>query len=188
MGLFGKKRRKADPLTLFFESEQYDSGDCAEILRQARIISRSDAEVMSAVEFVVRDPIKYIRDNAARFYARGIDIENEDFGDEFLAYDLVYIAMVDELKARGYVSQVSPDYECEPDELRAALAEIKGYENIKDIVLDFDFVTDGDTAIWTEQLNAALGGRAFVWILPINSELSPLAILDPAAYEEIING
>ncbi|MDE6731251.1 MAG: hypothetical protein K2J77_00045 [Oscillospiraceae bacterium] len=160
MGLFGKKKQQ-DYLTLFFESEQYDSGDCAEILKQARLISRGDVEVMSAVEFAVRDPIKYIRDHAARFYERGIDIKNEDFGDEFLAYDLVYIAMVDELKARGYVSQVSPDYECEPDEFRAALSEIKGYEKIRDIVSDLDLDTEGVTANWTEQLNAALGGRSF---------------------------
>ena len=186
MGLFGKKKR--DHLTLFFESEQYDSGECEEILKQARIISRGDIEAINAVEFAVRDPIKYIRDNAARFYARGIDIENEDFGDEFLAYDLVYIAMVDELIVRGYCAEVG--YDCGLSEFAAALGRIRGYEMVGSVIAEVitKLQKDGGVEDWIGSLNTELGGKAFIWKLPINLEICPLAILDPAAYNEIING
>lgn len=184
--LFGKNSQKNDPLKSFFLPSVYTKikPGFEEIFETAKALSNNDPEVTNAVRFAIDEPVKYFRENAQRYLDRGIDFDNEHFADEFIEYDLLELASIDELKSRGYVSRVN--LECELDEFRAALTEIKGYEKIKDIARNFDFNPDGDIVIWTEELNAELGGIAYIaFIVEMVEETIAVAITDRETSEKI---
>lgn len=184
-GLFGRKPQKSDPLTEFIERE-YNKDDLyyKDIFEIAKAVSEGDPEVTSVVRFVLDEPIKYFRERAQKYLERGIDFDNENFYDEFMLYDLLELASIDEMESRGYVSRVS--IECGLSEFWQALTKIKGYEKIKNVADNFEFNIDGDIAVWTEEINAELGGAAYIaFIIEIIEEKFALAITNRETSEKI---
>lgn len=185
--LFGKKPQKSDPLTRFFESEYYEPDQYyKEIFEIAKAVSNDDPEVVKAVRTALDEPVKYFRENAQRYLDRGMDFDNESIYDNFMVYDLLELASIDELEERGYVSRVSID--CKLPQFRQGLARIKNYEEIKSIAEAFEFSEDGDIVTWTEELNAELGGKAYLaFIIEMVEETFALAVTDRET-SEMING
>lgn len=182
--IFGKK--PTDPLTKFFGTELYKRGkaDYEDIFERSKAISGGDREVVNAVRFALDEPIKYFRENAQRYLDRGIDFDKKNFGEDFLAFDLLELAAADELENRGYVSRVS--IECGLSEFRQGLAKVKDYEKIKNAVETLELSEDGDIVIWTEEINAALEGKAYVaFIIEMVEETFSLAITDRETSEKI---
>lgn len=160
--IFGKKPRKTDPLTDFFDSEDYKPGDAdyEDIFETAEAISGRDPEVTNAVRFALSEPVRYFRENAQRYLDRGIDFNNKSIYDEFMVHDLLNLAAADELESRCYITRVS--LECRLAEFRQALTKVKGYEIIQSVVEALELPEDGDVSVWTEELNAELNGTAYM--------------------------
>lgn len=181
--IFRKKQR--DPLTRFFKTE--DKQGCADredIFDIAKALSNGDPKVVGVVRFILDKPIRYFRENSQRYRKRGIDIDNESFGDEFMIYDLLELAAMDELESRGYVSRVS--LECGLSEFQSALARINGYDKIKSAAEGLELPEDGDVAVWTEEINAELKGKAYVaFILDVVEWKFSLVITDRETFEKI---
>lgn len=179
------RKRPLDPLIMFFKTE--DKQGCADredIFEFAKAVSNGDPEVVGAVRFILDEPIRYFHENSQKYRKRGIDFNNENFGDEFMVYDLLDLAAMDELESRGYVSRVSIG--CGLSEFQSALARIKDYDAIKSAAEGLELLEDGDVAVWTEELNAALGGRAYtVFIIDMVEEKFSLAITDRETFEKI---
>lgn len=185
--LFGSKPQSSDPLTKFINRE-YNKDDLyfEDIFKTAKAVSENDPEVIKAVRLILDEPVKYFRERTQKYLERGIDFDSENFYDEFMIWDLLELASIDEMESRGYVSRVS--LECELDEFRAALTKIKDYEKIKDTAENFEFNPDGDIVIWTEELNAELGGRAYIaFMIEMVEETFAVAITDRET-SEMING
>lgn len=183
--LFGNKPRKKDPLTEFIERE-YNKDDLYynDIFDVAKAVSENDPEVVNAVRFLLDEPLKYFRERAQKYLERGIDFDNENFYDEFMVYDLLELASINELEDRGYVSRVNLD--CKLPEFRQGLAKVKDYEKIKGIADNFELIEDGDIVIWTEELNAELDGKAYIaFIIEMIEEKFALAITDRETSEKI---
>lgn len=181
MGLF-----KKDPLNVIFED--YDRGDCAELLDIARAVSRNDPEVVKAVEFALGEPQKYLKQNAERFNGRGIELDNEEILDELDAGDLLFLAMVDELEAHGYSVEI--DFTCGYGDFLAALKTLKTYDMIADVMPTIDMgeiAEDGDVDVWIEEINGVLDGKAFICCNDNDSDSYSLMIVDPETFE-LLNG
>lgn len=183
--LFGKMPPKADPLTEFIERE-YNKDDLyyKDIFEIAKAVSEGDPEVTSVVRFVLDEPVKYFRERAQKYLERGIDFDNENFYDEFMLYDLLELASIDELESRSYVSRISID--CKLPEFQHGLAKVKDYEKIESVVETLELPEDGDVVVWTEEINAALEGKAYVaFIIEMIEEKFALAITDRETSEKI---
>ncbi len=184
--IFGKKPRKIDPLTEFFESEDYKPGDAdyEDILETAEAISSGDTAVTNAMRFALSEPIRYFRENTKRYLDRGIDFDNESIYDEFMVHDLLNLAAADELESRGYISRVK--LECRLSDFLRALTKINGYEKIKSAVETLELPEDGDVSVWTEEINAELEGAAYVaFDLETVEWKFTLAVTDRETFEKI---
>lgn len=176
MGLF-----KKDPLKEIFED--YDRGDCEDILETARAISGNDRRVAAAVNAALDDPKKYIKQNASRFSERGIELDDEDSLDGLDADELLFLAMLDELEAFDYAFEF--DYKCGLEDFLWGLTQIKNHELIKDVLKTIELDEDGDIEKWGKQINKALGGKAYVCYMYIDSDSYPLTVVTPEAFEKI---
>lgn len=183
--LFGKNPQKSDPLTEFIERE-YNKDDLYynDIFDVAKAVSENDPKVVNAVRFLLDEPLKYFRERAQKYLERGIDFDNENFYDEFMVYDLLELAAINELESSGYVSRVS--IECELSEFRLGLSGLKNYEKIKSVVEALELPEDGDVAVWTEEINAELDGKTYVaFIIELIEEKFALAVTDRETFEKI---
>lgn len=178
---------KRDPLKELLED--YNSEEYEDVLKQARAISRNDSEVVKRVEYLLRDPKKYLKENAKRFDERGIDIGDNKIADEYEISDLLFLAMVNELEEHGYSIEV--DFMCKPEEFLEALERLKTYDLIADVipkekkeVLDI-FTDEGDVDVWIEELNKVLEGKACVCYNDIDSDSYPLIIVTPEVFKEL---
>lgn len=176
MGLF-----KKDPLEKLFKDYEY--GDNDDILETAKAVSGNDAEVVSQMEFALKEPVKYIRENAERFEERGIEIDDEDSFDEMDSDELLLLAMVDELEEHGYEFEL--DWKCELEDFLWGLEQIKGYALIKDVTQTLDLSEDDDAEEWGKQINAALGGKAYICYIDIDSDSYLLTIVSAETLEKI---
>ncbi len=176
MGLF-----KKDPLKEIFK--EYDRRDCEDILETARAISQNDRRVASQMEFALNDPKKYLRQNANLFAERGIDFDDMKTLDRFDPENLLFLSMVNELEQFGYVFEF--DYECELEDFLWGLEQIKTYDLIKDDIRAMSFDEDGNIEAWGRQINAALGGKAYLCYIDIDGDSYPLTVTKPGAFEKI---
>ena len=146
---------KKDPLKEIFED--YDRGDFKDILETARAISGNDRRVAAAVNAALDNPKKYIKQNASRFSERGIELDDEDILDEFDS----------------------------DEDFLWGLTQIKNHELIKDVLKTIELDEDGDIEKWGKQINKALGGKAYVCYMYIDSDSYPLTVVTPEAFEKI---
>ena len=177
---------KKDILKELFE--EYEREDCEGLIDSARAISQNDPEVVKAVEFAVDAPRKYLVQNAERFAERGIKFDDKEILNDFESDDLLFIAMIDELEARGYAVEVA--YDCNYEEFLAALKTLKTYEMIADTIESTDMgelAEDGDGGVWVEEINAWLEGKAFICYNDIGASKNPLIIVDPETFK-LLNG
>lgn len=176
MGLF-----KKDPLKVIFED--YDRGDCEDILVTAREISGNDRRVSAAVESAIDDPKKFIKQSAKSFGERGIELDDEDLANEYNADELLFLAMLDELEMFEYAFEF--DYKCELEDFLWGLTQMKTYDLIKDVIRTIELDENGDIEKWGREVNKALGGKAYICYMHIDSDSYPLAIVTPEAFEKI---
>lgn len=176
MGLF-----KKDPLKEIFED--YDRGDCEDILETARAISGNDRRVAAAVDSALDDPKKYIKQNEKRFNERGIEFDEKNLADDLDADKLLFLAMLDELEAFEYAFEF--DYKCELEDFLWGLTQIKNYDLIGNVIRAMELDEDGDIEKWAKDINKALGGKAYICYIHIGSDSYPLTIVTHEAFEKI---
>lgn len=176
MGLF-----KKDPLKEIFAD--YDREDCEDILETARAVSGNDRRVVAAVNAALDDPRKFIRQNAKRFDERGIELDDEDCLGELDADELLFLAMLDELEAFDYAFEY--DYKCGLEDFLWGLTQIKTYDLIKDVIKTIEFDENKNIEKWGKEINKALGGKAYLCYMHIDSDSYPLTIMTPEAFEKI---
>lgn len=176
MGLF-----KKDPLKEIFAD--YDREDCEDILETARAVSGNDRRVVAAVNAALDDPRKFIKQNAKRFDERGIELDDEASLDGLDADELLFLGMLDELEAFDYAFEF--DCKCELEDFLWGLTQIKNYDLIKDVIRTTELDADGDIEKWGRQINKALGGRACLCYIYIDSDSYPLTVVTPEAFEKI---
>ncbi len=176
MGLF-----KKDPLKEIFAD--YYREDCEDILETARAISGNDRRVVAAVNAALDDPRKFIRQNAKRFDERGIKLDDEDALDGLDADELLFLAMLDELETYDYVFEF--DFKCSSEDFLWGLTQIKSRELIKEVLKTVELDGKGDIEKWGKQINKALGGRAYICYMHIDSDSYPLAIMTYETFEKI---
>ena len=178
MGLF-----KKDPLKEIFADYEY--GDNDDILETAKAISGNDAEVVNQTEFALKEPVKYIKQYAERFSERGIELDDEDSVKDMDSDELLWLAMFDELEEQNFVFEF--DYKCELEDFLWGLEQIKNYSLIRDVMQTLKLRGDEDIEAWGKEINDALGGKAFVCYIYIDSDSYPLTIVTAKAFENITN-
>lgn len=171
----------ANPLNEIFED--YDREDCENILETARAVSENDRRVVAAVEAALNDPKKYIKKNAERFAERGLELDDEDSFDGLDADELLFLAMLDELEAFDYAFEF--DWKCSAEDFLWGLTQIKTHGLIKDVLRTIELDEDGDIETWGKQINKALGGKAYICYMHIDSDSYPLAIMTYETFEKI---
>lgn len=176
MGLF-----KKDPLKVIFED--YERADCEDIIETARAISGNDRRVVAAVDAALNDPKKYMKQNAKRFAERGIELDDEKLADKFDSDELLFLAMLDELEMFEYAFEF--DYKCELEDFLWGLTQMKTYDLIKDVFRTIELDEDGDIEKWGREVNKALGGKAYICCMHIDSDSYPLAVMTFEAFEKI---
>lgn len=173
MGLF-----KKDPLKEIFRDYEND-----DILETAKTISGNDAEVVNRMEFALKEPVKYIRENAERFSERGIELDDPDSFEDLDSDDLLFLAMVDELEERDYAFEF--DYKCELEDFLWGLEQLKNYSLIKDAVQTLKLDEDGDIEGWGKEINRVLSEKAALCYIHIDSDSYPISIVTAEAFENI---
>lgn len=163
--------------------EDYEREECKYLAEIAALISKNDAEVVKAVEFAIDNPKKYLKRNAERFDDRSIDFSDEDFTDEFEPEELLFLAMVDELDRGGYAFEV--DWKCGLEDFIWSLEQMKPYGLISDVISHLEFDEDNDVETWGKTLNAALGDRARLGYIDIDSDSYVLIIVTPEVFAKI---
>lgn len=176
MGLF-----KKDPFKALLRD--YDREDCADILETARGISQNDPEVVKAMGSALDNPKDYFKQNAERFAERGIDFGDESFADELDIDELLFLAMVDELEEHGFAFEF--DYKCELADFLWGLEQLKTYELIKDVLPNVKLDESEDIEKWGAAINAALGEKAVVSYIDIDSDSYPVAIMTWDALQSV---
>lgn len=164
--------------------EDYDREEHEDILETARVISAGDKEVMKQMRLAVDQPRTYCKNNIERFDDRGIDFEDGEPADDDLdADELLFLAMVDELEVHGYAFEL--DWKCELADFLWGLEQMKNYHLVADVIPTVAFDENKDIEVWGKELNAALGGRAHVCYIHIDSDSYPLTIVTAEAFEAI---
>lgn len=163
--------------------KDYEREECEYLSEIAALISKNDAEVVKAVESAIDNPKKYLKRNAERFDDRSIDFSDEDFTDEFEPEELLFLAMVDELDERGYAFEV--DWKCPIEDFLWSLEQMKTYGLISDVIGSLELDEDGEVETWGKTLNAALGDRARLGYIDIDSDSYVLIIVSPEVLARI---
>ena len=163
--------------------KDYNRESNEDILKTARIISLDNKEVIQQVELAIDKPKKYLGDHADRFSERGINFADKKAANEFDVDELLLLAMVDELEEHGYVFEL--DWKCELSDFLWGLEQIKNYNFIADVIPTVSFDEDEDIEIWGKDLNTALGGKAYVCYINIDSDSFPLTIVTAEAFKNI---
>ena len=167
MGLFGK---------LFGKGGKSGNGNFSFVGEIAKLLTDNET-VHANLKRALGDPEKYFSENELRYAERGIPIGKTD------GKTLFWLALVDELAEGGCVFEV--DYKCELEEFLGALERLNNYSLIESAVGSLDLPEDGDVEVWGEELNAALGERAFVCFFDIDSDSYPLVIVSGDVLEKV---
>ncbi len=91
--------------------------------------------------------------------------------------------MLDELEAYDYVFEF--DFKCSSEDFLWGLTQIKNHELIKEVLKTVELDGKGDIEKWGKQINKALGGRAYICYMHIDSDSYPLAIMTYETFEKI---
>lgn len=172
MGLFGLF--KSDPLKELFKG--YERASCKDVLQAATLISGNDPEIVKIMSSALNDPIKYLRTRAEQFEQRGIDFEDEDLPEEFSPEELLILAMVDELEEHKYLFEF--DWKVELEDLTWGLEQLKSYGLIADVMKTVKLNENDNIEVWGKEINSALGEKACVCYIDIDSDSFPVVILD----------
>lgn len=153
----------------------------------AALISNNDQEVMNNLADAIKDPRKYFKKNSKRFRVHDMEIDDYVFTKkEAFDYarsmdEILWVAMIDELNAGGYLLEVDSD--CEIEDFIEELKRLKAYDLISKAIparidedrdelyglecmfgkIDLNLNEDDDELwgvdFWCMQLNAVLGGK-----------------------------
>ena len=97
--------------------------------------------------------------------------------------DDCWLSMVDLLDEEGYAFGI--DYKCELEDFLWALKQLKTYSlidiNLSSLNLNENEVVES----WGEEINTALGGRAYICMIDIDSDSYELIIVNADVYEKI---
>lgn len=162
--LFGRKDGKAG------------KGGYSHILEIAKLLTDNET-VHSNLKSALDNPEKYFSENEWRCAERGVVVGKTD------RKTLYWLALVDELAEGGSVFEV--DYKCELEEFLGALERLNNYGLIESTVSSAKLNGDENIEAWGEELNAALGEKAFVCYIDIDSDSYPLVIVSGDALEKV---
>lgn len=176
MGLFNK-----DPLKKIFAD--YDREDHEDIFETAKLISGNDPGIVKAVDLALNDPIKYIKENSERFSERGIMLDDEDSFEDLDADEFLFLGILDELEEHGFAFEF--DWKCELEDFLWGLKQLKNYSLITDVIKTVKLDEGEDIEAWGEEINAALGDKARLVYIDIDSDSYPITILTADTLEKI---
>lgn len=166
MGLFGN----------LFGKKEGGRGGYSYILEIAKLMTDSET-VLGNLKRALESPDKYFSENEWRYAERGVVVGKTD------RKTLCWLALVDELAEGGCVFEV--DYKCELEEFKGALERLNDYSLIESAVSSVKLNEDENIEAWGEELNKALGEKAFVCYIDIDSDSYPLVIVDGGALERV---
>ncbi len=175
--LFGKKPAADRQAEKTAKADKAEKKDFSAVLEIARLISSDDKAVTDRLGYCLERPKEYFAECAARYRERGIDVNSRDEDT------LYWIGMVDELSESGYLFGV--DWKCELEDFLWALEQIKTYPLISDVIPTVELSEDDDVSAWGEEINKALGGKAFVCAVDIDSDSYELIIVTAEVLEKI---
>ena len=97
--------------------------------------------------------------------------------------DDCWLSMVDLLDEEGYAFGI--DYKCELEDFLWALKQLKTYSLIDTNLSSLNLNENEDVESWGEEINTALGGRAYICMIDIDSDSYELIIVNADVYEKI---
>lgn len=97
--------------------------------------------------------------------------------------DDCWLSMVDLLDEEGYAFGI--DYKCELEDFLWALKQLKTYSLIDINLSSLNLIENEDVESWGEEINTALGGRAYICMIDIDSDSYELIIVNADVYEKI---
>ena len=97
--------------------------------------------------------------------------------------DDCWLSMVDLLDEEGYAFGI--DYKCELEYFLWALKQLKTYSLIDINLSSLNLNENEDVESWGEEINTALGGRAYICMIDIDSDSYELIIVNADVYEKI---
>ncbi|MDE7398302.1 MAG: hypothetical protein K2N06_02125 [Oscillospiraceae bacterium] len=179
----------------------------------AALISNNDQEVINNLADAIKDPRKYFKKNSKRFRVHDMEIDDyvftkkEAFNYSRSMDEVLWVAMIDELNAGGYLLEVDSD--CEIEDFIEELKWIKAYDLLSEFIpeqVDIDWdafygleclfgkidLDDDDDDVWgvdlwCMQLNTVLDGKAIVGYVDssLDIELYPLIIVTPEVLAKV---
>lgn len=176
MGLFNR-----DPLKKIFAD--YDRGSHEDIFETAKLISGNDPGIVKAVDLALNDPIKYVKENAERYSERGIFLDDPDSFDDLDADEFLFLGMLDELEEHGFAFEF--DWKCELEDFLWGLEQTKNYSLIADVIKTVKLNEGDDIEVWGKALNEALGDKARLVTIDIDSDSYPVTILTAETLKKI---
>lgn len=142
----------------------------------ARLLTDNEA-VHANLKAALDNPEKYFSENEWRYAERGVVVGKTD------RKTLYWLALVDELAEGGSVFEV--DYKCELEDFLGALKRLNNYGLVESEASSPELPEDGDVEVWSEELNASLGEKAFICFIDIDSDSYPLVIVSSEALEKV---
>ena len=97
--------------------------------------------------------------------------------------DDCWLGMVDLLDEEGYAFGI--DYKCELEDFLWALKQLKSYSLIDINLSSLNLIENENVESWGEEINTALGGRAYICMIDIDSDSYELIIVNADVYEKI---
>lgn len=97
--------------------------------------------------------------------------------------DDCWLVMVDLLDEEGYAFGI--DYKCELEDFLWALKQLKTYSLIDINLSSLNLIENENVESWGEEINTALGGRAYICMIDIDSDSYELIIVNADVYEKI---
>lgn len=97
--------------------------------------------------------------------------------------DDCWLGMVDLLDEEGYAFGI--DYKCELEDFLWALKQLKTYSLIDINLSSLNLIENENVESWGEEINTALGGRAYICMIDIDSDSYELIIVNADVYEKI---
>lgn len=97
--------------------------------------------------------------------------------------DDCWLSMVDLLDEEGYAFGI--DYKCELEDFLWALKQLKTYSLIDINLSSLNLNENENVESWGEEINTALGGRAYICMIDIDSDSYELIIVNADVYEKI---
>lgn len=169
MGLFGNLFGKK-------EGGRGVKGGYCYILEIAGLLTNNET-VHANLRSALDNPEKYFSENEWRYAERGVVIGKTD------RKTLYWLALVDELAEGGSVFEV--DYKCGLDDFTGALERLNNYGLVEGSLSSVKLNEDEDIEAWGEEINLALGEKAFVCYIDIDSDSYPLVIADGGALDRL---